>query len=76
MIESGIVYAKILRCIFLTKDEERAFYEASKWVYENGGEKMREIWKIIERNIEIPSRGNMGKLKTSFTYACIEINKR
>jgi hypothetical protein len=33
VIESGFIYAKILRVIFLTKDHERGFYEASKWVY-------------------------------------------
>lgn len=26
--------------------------------------------------MEIQSRGNIGKLKTGFTYACIEINKK
>lgn len=37
---------------------------------------MIELWKAIEKGIGIPSKGNMGKLKTSFTYSCIEINKR
>lgn len=40
VIESGIVYAKILRIIILTRDEQRAFYEASKWVYEHGSTKL------------------------------------
>jgi ADP-ribosyl-[dinitrogen reductase] hydrolase len=26
--------------------------------------------------VEIQSRGNIGKLKTGFTYACIEINRK
>lgn len=76
VIESGIVYAKILRIIILTRDEQRAFYEASKWVYEHGSTKLVELWKAIEKGIQIPSKGNMGKLKTCFTYSCIEINKR
>jgi ADP-ribosylglycohydrolase len=60
----------------LTHDHERAFYSASKWTYEHGSKKLMELWKVVEKSIEIPSRGNMGKLKTSFTYSCIEINKK
>lgn len=36
VIESGLVYAKILKNVILTRDHGLAFYEASKWVYENG----------------------------------------
>jgi hypothetical protein len=60
----------------LTHDHERAFYAASKWAYEHGSKKLMELWKVVEKRIEIPSRGNMGKLKTSFTYSCIEINNK
>jgi hypothetical protein len=55
----------------LTHDHERAFYAASKWTYEHGSQRLMELWKVVEKSIEIPSRGNMGKLKTSFTYSCI-----
>ena len=70
------MYAKILRIIMLTGDHERAFYEASKWVYEEGSEKLKDLWYLVEHSIEIGSRGNMGNLKTSFTFSCIEINKK
>lgn len=40
-MESSFVYAKILRVIILTRDQERAFYEASKWVYEEGSIKLK-----------------------------------
>ena len=53
-----------------------AFYEPSKWVYSRGSEKLRDLWRFVELDIEIRSRGNTGKLKTAFTYACIEINRK
>jgi hypothetical protein len=45
-------------------------------VYRHSNKKLKELWKIIENKTKIPSHGNMGKLKTSFTYSCIEINKK
>lgn len=66
----------MLRIIFKTKDHELAFYEASKWVYSRGSDKLRDLWRHVELEVEISSKNNIGKLKTSFTYACIEINKR
>jgi hypothetical protein len=51
VIETGYVYGKILRLIFLLRDHERAFYEASKWVYENGSDKIKDLWKLVERGI-------------------------
>lgn len=71
VIETGVVYALMLRIIFKTRDQELAFYEASKWVYSRGSEKLRDLWRYVELDIEIPTGGNTGKLKTSFTYACI-----
>lgn len=70
-----MVYAKILKTVITTRDHELAFYEASKWVYANGSSKLLELWGVIEKGVEIKSSGNMGRLKTSFTYACIEINR-
>ena len=51
VIESGIVYAKILKSIILTRDHGLAFFEASKWVYEKGSERLIDLWKIIEKGI-------------------------
>jgi hypothetical protein len=76
VIETGIIYGMMLRIIVKTKDHELAFYEASKWVYSRGSEKLKDLWRHVELDIEISSKNNIGKLKTSFTYACIEINKR
>jgi ADP-ribosylglycohydrolase len=45
-------------------------------VYSRGSERLRELWRYVELEAEIQSRGNMGRLKTSFTYACIEINRK
>lgn len=76
VLETGLVYAIMLRIIMKTRDQELAFYEASKWVYSRGTDKLKELWRYVELDIEIPTRGNTGKLKTAFTYACIEINKK
>ena len=51
LVESGLVYAKILKTIILKRDHGLAFYEASKWVYENGSEKLIELWHIIEKGV-------------------------
>ena len=59
----------------MKKDPGYAFYHASTWVYDYGSPKLLELWKQIEKEVFIPSRGNLGKLKTAFTYACIEINR-
>ena len=45
-------------------------------MYSRGSERLRELWRYVELEAEIQSRGNMGRLKTSFTYACIEINRK
>lgn len=66
----------MLRIIILTRDHERAFFEGSKWIYDKGSDKLKDLWNIVERGIEIPSPGNMGRLKTAFTYACIEMSKK
>lgn len=66
----------MLRVIIKTRDQELAYYEAAKWVYSRGSEKLRELWRFVEMEAEIQSRGNIGKLKTSFTYACIEVNRK
>ena len=57
------------------KNPEVAFHSASKWVYDYGSAKLLELWKVIEKGVFIPSRGNLGKLKTSFSYAFIEVNR-
>jgi hypothetical protein len=41
VIETGIVYGMMLRIIMKTRDQELAFYEASKWVYSRGSDKLR-----------------------------------
>ena len=53
-----------------------AYHHTSKWVYDYGSQKLLELWKAIEKEVMIPSRGNLGKLKTSFTYAFIEVNRK
>ena len=59
----------------MTGNSEIAFHETSKWVYDYGTKKLLELWKAIEKGVLIPSRGNLGKLKTSFTYAFIEASR-
>jgi ADP-ribosylglycohydrolase len=76
VIETGILYGTMLRVIIRTRDQELAYYEAAKWVYSRGSEKLRDLWRFVEMEAEIQSRGNIGKLKTSFTYACIEVNRK
>ena len=66
----------MLRIIFKTRDHELAFYEAAKWVYSRGCEKLKDLWRIIELEVEINPRNNIGKLRSSFSFACIEMNKR
>lgn len=66
----------MLRIIFKTRDHEYAFYEAAKWVYSRGSDKLKDLWRCVELDIDINSRSSIGKLKSSFTYACVEVNKR
>ena len=70
------MYAKALRTIILIDDHEKAYYDACKWVYEKGSDRLKQLWKIVEHGDEIPSRGNMGKLKTAFTYSFNELAKK
>jgi hypothetical protein len=76
VVETAIVFGMTLRTIIKTKDHQLAFYEAARWVYSRGCEKLKELWKYVEFDVEIPSLSNMGKLKTAFTYASTEINKK
>lgn len=46
--ETALLYALLLRTIFKTRDHELAFYEASKWVYSRGSEKVKELWRSVE----------------------------
>ena len=66
----------MLRTIIKTKDHQLAFYEAARWVYSRGCEKIKELWRIIELEIIIRTQGNMGRLKTAFTYTCMEVGKK
>jgi hypothetical protein len=59
----------LIRTIIKTKDHQLAFYEAARWVYSRGCEKLKELWKYVELDIVIQSSCNMGQLKTAFTYA-------
>lgn len=45
--ETALLYALLLRTIFKTRDHELAFYEASKWVYSRGSEKLKELWRFV-----------------------------
>jgi hypothetical protein len=71
VVETGIVFGMMLRTIIKTKDHQLAFHEAARWVYSRGSEKLKELWKYVELDVVIHAQGNVGKLKTSFTYACI-----
>ena len=67
--ETGIVFGMMLRTIIKTKDHQLAFYEAARWVYSRGCEKLKELWKYVEFDIEISPSCNNGKLKNAFIYA-------
>lgn len=51
VVESGLLYARILKTIILTRDHGLAFYEASKKVYQSGSQKLIELWKVIEQGV-------------------------
>lgn len=76
MVETGILFGMILRNIIKTKDHQFAFHEAARWVYSRGCDKLKELWKYVELDITIHAQGNVGKLKTAFTYALSEISKK
>ena len=41
LIETALIYAKALRIIILTDDHEKAFFEVSKEIYEDGSTKLK-----------------------------------
>ena len=41
----------MLRIIIRERDHELAFYEASKWVYSRGSDKLRDLWRYVELDI-------------------------
>jgi len=48
VLETGIIYGLMLRLIIRTRDQELAFYEASKWVYSRGSDRLKELWRYVE----------------------------
>lgn len=60
----------------MERDHEKAFYEASKWVYEFGSEKLLILWDFIEKEVNIPRNGTSNKLRTSFSYSLTEVHKK
>lgn len=76
VVETAIIFGMMLRTIIKTKDHQLAYYEAARWVYSRGCEKLKDLWKYVEYDIELPSSSSMGKLKTAFTYASVSINKK
>jgi|JI6StandDraft_1071083.scaffolds.fasta_scaffold18566_6 ADP-ribosylglycohydrolase len=75
VIETALIWVKALHLLFLKGDHEEAFYLISKSIYDSGSEELQNLWQIVEKGSIIPSKGNLGRLKTSFTYAFIELNQ-
>jgi len=66
----------MLRTVIRTKDHQLAFHEAARWVYSRGSDKLKELWRYVELEIVIQTQGNIGRLKTAFSYASIEVGKK
>jgi len=47
VIETGIVFGMMLRTIIKTKDHQLAFYEAARWVYSRGCDRLKELWRFV-----------------------------
>ena len=75
VVETAIIFVKTLHILFKKGDHQEAFHVVSKWVYEKGSPEILKLWDCVEKNLVIPSKGSLGKLKTSFSYSYIEMNQ-
>lgn len=75
VIETALLWVKTLHLLFLKGDHEEVFYIIAKHIYDYGSEEIQSLWQVVEKRHVIPSKGNLGRLKTSFTYAFIELNQ-
>jgi hypothetical protein len=75
VVETALIWVRALHMLFLRGDHEEVFYLIAKSIYDSGSDELQALWQIVEKGHIVPSKGNLGRLKTSFTYAFIELNQ-
>ena len=50
---------------------ELAINEVGKWIYEKGGDEIKEWWDVVENDIWISEKENIGWSKIAWTYSFI-----